>query len=210
MSSIIDDKLKELLKQDKVISLLNELESSECIDKCYYDLKEIIFHLDDLKLAVYSKFMELLTSIKPDLLDYFSKIPAFLFYKCKWLTGVDIPKHINSIETCSFKETSLKEIIIPENIRYIHTSAFGGCDKLTSVKILGYTQLQAGIFDFCTNLDHVELNFNTQLGGNIFSTCPKLKEIIFNGTKNQFELDKEPFWNSYIETIHCIDGDIEI
>lgn len=111
------------------------------------------------------------------------------FYACN-MTSFNF-SHIEYIDKSSFSVTSLKEISLP-NIETIDSSAFSNCPYLTSI--------------------HLGPNLK-YLGATVFGFSKELKEIYYDSTMDNFKKlynnsNKECLDKSFIETIHCTDGDI--
>lgn len=113
-------------------------------------------------------------------------IGAEAFSGCSKLTNIIIPEEVNCIGSKAFyKCKSLKTIILPKNLKEIEELTFYHCTSLTSVTI------PKGV---------------TSIKKDAFSDCNALSEIVYNGTKEEWNLiDKT---DSGIETckIMCVDG----
>jgi hypothetical protein len=113
-------------------------------------------------------------------------------------------------------------------------SAFRDCEELYSVEIRsGHNETGNKMFSNCTSLVEARIDTNViventftgcrrleyvHLGNNVhmikndaFRSCVSLKEIIYDGTKKDWEtVDCLNFWraNSSIEKIVCSDGEV--
>ena len=128
-----------------------------------------------------------------DPLKYTDSVPAhYLGYQDN-IESINIPDNIKSIGVQAFLNcSSLTHVTIGDSVTSIGKYAFKGCSKLTSITIP----------------DSV-----TGIGYGTFSGCTSLKTLNYNGTKSQWNAaDLHSIWkdDSLLETIHCIDGDIEI
>ena len=72
-----------------------------------------------------------------------------------------------------------KEYIIPDSVSDIESSAFAGCENLTSVSISGSVKsISRGMFDGCTSLTSVSIPASvTSIGFLAFSECTSLTAI---------------------------------
>jgi hypothetical protein len=108
-----------------------------------------------------------------------------------------------------------KEYIIPTSVTSIANYAFSGSSNLTSVTVpSGVTEIGERTFSGCDSLERVEFsNSVTEIGDKAFAFCVKLKDIIYHGTKAEWEaIAKSASWNTWMlsgYTVHCSDGDIE-
>ena len=116
-----------------------------------------------------------------------------LYLNNELVTSITIPNGVKTIPSYAFRYcTSLTNITIPDSVISIGWGAFRDCSGLISVTIprsVGTISKYA------------------------FYNCSNLSNIKYTGTKNQWlKINHEYRWNegSPIETIHCIDGDIEL
>ena len=75
-----------------------------------------------------------LTSLK--LSNSLKKICVHMFYGCSSLTSFDFPDSVEEIESFSFSNTGIKEIVIPESVSKIGTGAFDNITDFKSITIL--------------------------------------------------------------------------
>lgn len=135
----------------------------------------------------------------------------------KLLNSLDIDplKYLDHIPRWFLAYTEIKSINIPDNIKGISGNAFNGCTSLTRITIpSNVTGIGESAFLDCSSLTGVTIPDSvTSIGCDAFSFCEKLKEITYTGMKADWnKIKKHPAWNSAsaIQTIHCIDGDIEL
>ena len=67
-------------------------------------------------------------------------INEYLFYGCKNLTKVIIPESVTTIYAGAFQESGIKQIVIPENVKYIKKGewsdgVFADCKNLKTIEI---------------------------------------------------------------------------
>ena len=117
-----------------------------------------------------------------------------LFYVGNWLVGAedgifdaDIRNGTIGIAGGIFwSQTTLKTVYIPANVRYIGNYVFESCSNLRTVTI------ENGV---------------PYLSRGIFNNCVRLKEIIFTGTKAQWNtMEKDSDWMNGEITVICTDG----
>ena len=115
------------------------------------------------------------------------------FQSCQILETVIFAEgsNVSIIESNSFANTILKEIIIPNKVVEIGGNAFYNCKLLEKITIP----------------DTV-----TKIGTNAFNSCTNLTAINFEGTKEQWSnINLSDGWkDSSLTTIHCSDGDITL
>ena len=74
--------------------------------------------------------------ITADMIDRYTSIGDYAFYKCIGLTSITIPNTVTSIGIAAFAGcSSLTSVLIPNSITRIGDSAFWNCSSLTSVTI---------------------------------------------------------------------------
>ena len=151
-------------------------------------------------------------------------------------SSFSIPDGVTTIGVNAFSQCiNLIEILIPNSVTVIGGEAFDGCINLVNIVIPdGVTQISQSAFDNCTGLINIVIPENvtkivewafsgcssltsvtipssvTHIGRYAF-LCKKLTDIIFTGTKDQWNaIQKENGWDSNTPsyTVHCTDGDI--
>lgn len=141
-----------------------------------------------------------------------------LFYQCKKLKNVTLPKSLTLIGRSTFENcTALTNITIPNRVKSIGYRAFYGCTKLKSIVIpssvtelgsyvfqqckaltditigSGLTTLSHGVFQDCTALTKITIPSNiTTLSGCVFQDCTGLKSIVIPDTVTT--IDTRTFW----------------
>ena len=69
--------------------------------------------------------------------------------------------------------TSLKEVDIPEGIRWIDTEAFKNCKSLESITLPhSMVEIYEYAFEGCENLRHIRMPVHTVINNNAFVGCP--------------------------------------
>ena len=118
-----------------------------------------------------------------------------VFVSCKMLSAVRLSKELETIPNSLFNNCkSLKSIIIPSKVKKIGFETFAYCENLETVE-----------FEQGSQLESIE--------DGIFMACENLKEIIFNGTKEEWNsVSKHKDWNVEMPTIivRCTDGDVTL
>ncbi len=138
------------------------------------------------------------------------------FYGCSSLTNIEIPNSVTSIGDSAFSGcSSLISITISNKITNIGIRMFSSCTNLTNITIPdNVTNIRDYAFFYCTNLTNIKIpNRVTSIGNHVFYKCIKLSEILFDGTKNQWEnIEKDEHWNrgSGLKKIICVDGEVNI
>lgn len=105
----------------------------------------------------------------------------YVFQDCIGLKEIDLPKNLKFIGHDVFSNTSLNEIVIPDNVQYLFAYAFHKCTQLTKVKMS--TQLKEisyGCFEACTSLTEIEIpDMVTNIDDNAFADCSSLTTVQF-------------------------------
>lgn len=101
------------------------------------------------------------------------------FMSCDNLETIALPGNLETIGGAAFEYSGLKEIIIPDTVTVIGSSAFQGCGNLTEVRIpAGVTVLNDSTFRECPKLVSVELPAGlTAIGKGVFFDCFALESL---------------------------------
>ena len=158
---------------------------------------------------------QLLNTLNIDPLNYLDYIPDY-FLRQSEIKSIIIPSYIKSIRRDAFAGcTGLTSVTIPDSVTSIGEAAFCDCSSLTSIIIPdNVTSIGQSAFSGCTGLKNIIIpNSVTSIGTWAFGHCSSLTSIKYTGTKNQWHkiyFRDEWYEDSPIETIHCIDGDINL
>ena len=146
--------------------------------------------------------------------DSITDIGSTAFLNCKKLTNISLPNSLMNIGTCSFASCkSLANVHIPDKVTSVNIGLFVGCISLKEVFIPNsITCIEGSAFNGCKSLISMTIpNSVKSIGKRAFKGCAKLKEIVYEGTKTQWnEIEKRENWQESIERIKCIDGIIEL
>lgn len=96
------------------------------------------------------------------------------------ITTVVVPQTVISIGRCAFERCKgLKEIIIPDKVRFIKSECFRGCESLLRVHLSdGLVRIEERAFEHCISLTEIIIPDNVDVvEGGAFSGCDSLKEI---------------------------------
>ena len=178
---------------------------------------EEIYSLANEKLNVLDigELTELFYKCGVDPLKYMNRVPKSYVLNSS-LKTINIPSNIVSLGSGAFGLCiSLTNVIIPDSVAIIEAGAFSRCISLTSVTIPDrVTSIEECVFWGCTSLMSVTIPDGVKsIGERAFDGCTSLKSINYNGSKNQWDMiDLYPDWKdgSSLETIHCLDGDINL
>ncbi|MDE7382463.1 MAG: leucine-rich repeat domain-containing protein, partial [Treponemataceae bacterium] len=132
-------------------------------------------------------------------------------YTSKIPADLVIPDGVTGIGSSALSRcTNLESVTIPGSVTYIGKEAFDGCTNLTSVTIDdGATSIGESAFYNCENLTSVTIPASvTSIGWKAFLECTNLSEIQFNGTKEQWNAIEGR--NIGIPGIRCSDGVIGV
>lgn len=136
------------------------------------------------------------------------------FYRCSYLTDIDISKNVSRLGAYAFFECSrlvsygditgvtaipdgvflgckkLPAVTLSENATSIGAQAFADCAALREIVIPArVTALNDGLFDGCTSLTKVALPAAlTTFGSRVFVDCGKLSELTLDASNTQFKV----------------------
>lgn len=119
----------------------------------------------------------------------------YVFSYCSSLSSANV-KSTAGLNMYCFKEcSSLKEVSLPEGLKYISDFVFYGCKSLEYIDIpSSVTRFGSYVFDCCTSLKEIELPDNiaaTNYG--LFDNCTSLERVVL--PKNIKDLDIAAFKN---------------
>lgn len=124
--------------------------------------------------------------------DSFKEIAPCAFYKCKSLTGFNIPKDCKTIGAASFAYTNLKSVIIPEGVKKIGGSAFNNCSRISYVELPSTLDtLGKKAFYYCDDLSIVKVHFTEPIPierEHFFYSKPahRIKLVVPKGSAEKF------------------------
>ncbi len=109
-------------------------------------------------------------------------IKEYCFAGNKVVKSINIPSGKNPlvIEGYTFSNSSLEEIILPENTEYLGEHSFENCKNLKSVKLnSNLKRIEPSTFRNCTALEKIVIPEGIEMiYSNAFNGCTSLKEVI--------------------------------
>ena len=118
------------------------------------------------------------TNLKEVNLLNIQTIGPLAFYHCSNLETADISS--NKIHylprDCFENSTSLKKVILGENLDTLHSSCFSTCFKLEDIDLSNVKLIQSNCFMYC-NLKEANLSSIVKLGNGAFEDCNKLNKV---------------------------------
>ncbi len=121
-------------------------------------------------------------------------IPDYTFYNCSSLKEIILPDNLEVIEYVAFAYCEkLKEINLPDSVTYIGNSAFAYCESLETIEIPdSVTYIGNSAFAYCESLKSVNIPDSvTYMGTSVFLGCSSLTEAPF--MKNVTEIKENNF-----------------
>jgi hypothetical protein len=166
----------------KIIGPVYETELNGLGQRCKYcDLSEAIIYdanankMDSIKAfisPIYYDFIE--TLILP---SYMKSISDNAFKGRSNLKNIVLPNSLESIGTSAFENSSLVEISIPKGVTHVGENAFKDCESLTSASIYNQEVVNRE-FKRLKNLKDVYLSDNTTtIGSSAFAACEKISNL---------------------------------
>lgn len=108
-----------------------------------------------------------------------------MFYNCKSLTAIELPKTVTTLASGAFYGSGLKSISLPETITTVADYQFTGCTSLTKVEIPYLTHIGRSMFSMCSALTEVVVGSNLEsIDKNAFERCAKLEKITVFGDES--------------------------
>lgn len=123
-----------------------------------------------------------------------NQIGDCMFYDCKGLHGITLPKNTLSIGRYAFQNCiNISYIAIPENVKSIENNAFFGCCNLQTVIIGNNVEgIWHSSFSSCTKLDQIQIPDSVKdIGNSAFKGCANLKSVVLG--KNVQNIGKDAF-----------------
>ena len=133
--------------------------------------------------GVFGQCYKLESFVMPDSVTSFGD---FMFQDCINLADVTLSESIKAIPHNSFRHcASLTTVKIPDSVESIDESAFSQCSNLVNIEIPDNVKtIGSDVFSFCTKLSSVSIgNGVTSIGNNAFFYCNNIKEVIYAGSK---------------------------
>ena len=156
-----------------------------------------------------------------------AEIGEDVFWKCKTITSISIPKtvttigyrsfwectnlssvtfenaaqsHLKIIEANSFSETAITTITIPESVKEIYSDALSYCVNLTTANLPSSMDHLSRIFCGCTSLKTVRIPSGIDtIDGNMFKGCTSLTSITI--PSNITKIGGNAFYNTGLTSI---------
>ena len=129
------------------------------------------------------------------------QIPSGCFRECTSLTHIDIPDTVIEIRACTFVDSGLQTLTLPDSVTTIALSAFGRCKSLTDVKFSkNLKTIRSGVFEGTDSLGYAELPDSLEvmeqraffasglLGINIPPKLTEIKQWTFHDCKRLKEI----------------------
>ena len=142
------------------------------------------------------------SSLETATLNINGVIEVSCFENCANLNSVKIGAQVTKIGYEAFKNnTSLQEIIIPDNITSLGKETFDGCSSLASVSIgKGISSLPYSLFSGCKSLASIVIPNNiNSIGNYVFSGCSNLGDVTIEEGESTLSLgsnDSSPLFSS--------------
>ena len=128
------------------------------------------------------------------------------------LRHIIIPEQVYSIGSKAFSQSDIVKIWLPSNLDVVSFGLCEGCEYLKFVRIPPNTQqISSASFRGCYELNEVTLlpETVTHIGANAFEGCWSLGELSYESTQDEFkQYLPEVCHENSISKIHCSDGDI--
>ncbi len=93
-------------------------------------------------------------------------------FRCRSLTGVQIPDTVTEIESMAFADCSdLVEVVLSENLQFIGLAAFSGCGIRELVIPASVQSIGMAAFAFCKELERIDVMDDNEFYHDSENTC---------------------------------------
>ena len=118
-----------------------------------------------------------------------------IFYECPNLKTVIFESGSTRIPEDFISYSGVEEVVIPNTVTAIESSAFYRCESLKTIDIPGSVEtIGSQAFGQCTSLEEIEIPASvTVINGSTFNRCTALESITFKG--NVTEIKDYAFYN---------------
>lgn len=101
------------------------------------------------------------------------------FRDCPDLEFVSIGNKVEWVQKGAFRGSGIREVVIPENLRYLDEEAFRDCQKLISVSLPGHiSNIYENLFRDCISLKEVVISNGIRyINRSAFYNCKSLESI---------------------------------
>lgn len=111
--------------------------------------------------------------------DTVTEINYGAFHECSYLTKINLPDGLKTIDSSGFSYSGITEITIPDTVTEIKDGAFSNCENLKKVVLpSGITSIPEDMFAGCLNLTEIEIPENVNyIKSWAFNGCSALNKI---------------------------------
>lgn len=154
------------------------------------NITEIDLSNDNIKLNGRSIFYECKYLQKVKLPKTLTNIPEYTFCKCTLLNDIMIPNTVLSIGVGAFDDcTSIKDINIPDSVTSIGDSAFDGATGIMNMNyIKNLTEINQYAFNGIKVTSFRVADGVTKIGRNSFNNCTELTEVYIPKTVTSIDI----------------------
>ena len=142
---------------------------------------------------------------------------TFMFYNCRQLKSIILPKNLISIEYAAFSYSKIDSLHIPESIEQIQTTAFEKAEQLQNIFVKANNQYYQDVDGVVFSKDLSTLVFfpcGRTDSYNIPQTCAQLAANAFHGSQlskvqlssNINEIPEMAFYEAHIRYIYLHEG----
>ena len=134
------------------------------------------------------------------------EVPENMAARCSSLREVVIPEGVRTIGEGAFEHcVNLVEVLIPDSVSYIAESAFNECTNLTKIDIAQSSTLPRF---YRSPIKQLTISNKITKFPYKLDMTSTLEEVIFKGTKAEWESLMQGHMPIKEITTHCLDGDI--
>ena len=227
IASFFDIGIEELTLPSKITTIGTDA-FARCLNlkKVYYNIINCEYNGANVKNSFVDPVFFLYNNGKNDKIESIKignevkKIPNGFFWGCTAVTNLDLGNGVENIGDLAFGSLAIKELTLPESLRYIGAWAFSGCNDLETLyynSIHCSTENIYADYDYypfqstdnedvakCYNIENIIIGDKVEyLDSNIFRKCnittitipSNVKYIAYEGGNNQSKVENGTFYN---------------
>lgn len=119
------------------------------------------------------------------------------FFPASFSDTYTIPNGTDSIARCAFWCSSIRNVTIPNTIKYIGNYAFYDCDSLLELEIPDSVgRLEAETFGNCVSLQEIRIGAKAEFDPTMFAVCTSLQRFVVSQDNGNYSSEDGVLYNA--------------